>query len=117
MNKTLETLIKYIPKEHLTEEFLSDLNIDLSGRGDWYIRRCFIDDNTGRLEKSLSDTFLKEYNRGDLLDEVLIPCQENHETLKACATLYQWLGTNVGRGNLEEAYRKAGWTLTWKAGE
>lgn len=88
-------------------------------------KRTKINDSTGKLEKSLADLWDKEnipnrnvnYGMGILQDL----CYNNRcgdyyahideDTRAVVATVVQWLGTNIGRCFLEQAFREADWTI------
>lgn len=109
-SNTLKTIIKHVPKEEITKEFLSQLDIDMTARGVYYLSRCFVEDSLGILEKSLSDKFVNLVN-GDKLPDDIIELMEDENTVKAMASLYQRLCTNVGFCYLEEAFREGGYRL------
>lgn len=88
-------------------------SIDLSNRGEHYLSRCLSDynDNVQELECALSDHFksILESN-----ETPLNPRDIDYESGRACATIYQWLGTNIGFSELQEAFKKGGFILTRK---
>lgn len=106
----LKTILRHVPKDEITKEFLAQLDIDMDSRGVYYLSRCFANDSLGLLEKSLSDKFVNLVD-GDKLPDDIIELMEDENTVKAMASLYQWLCTNVGFCYLEEAFRDGGYRL------
>ena len=96
--------------------------------------RVEIDDHTGRLEKALADLWESKnipdpslnYGCGLLQnlclrgsryalspsDRVQVLHKVTDDERRVVATVVQWLGTPVGRCFLEEAFRKAGWSIS-----
>lgn len=110
--ETIKTILKNIPSEHLTEDFIKDLGIDSSLRGHYYFTRCFIDDQQGVAERAMSDHFKYMYENNNLP----APLRElpDKEQEKLLATMFQWLSTHCGFAELERAYSKGGRILTWR---
>lgn len=109
-SNTLRTILYHVPKSEITPEFLSQLDIDMTSRGVNYLNRCFIGDHMGDLEKALSDKFVKLV-QGDKLPDEIVGLMDNDTTVKAMASLYQWLCTNVGFCYLTEAFKEGGYKL------
>jgi hypothetical protein len=93
----------------------------------FHIERTLINDPVGRLEKALSDLWKEEnvptknvnYGKG-ILQDLCCSVKKGHgvefydldeHSRTVAATVVQWLGTNIGRCFLENAYRDAGWEI------
>lgn len=108
------------------------MNTPNKNRGQ-FLNRTTIADAAGQLEKALSDEWSDEnetkpwmysgsgllqalFNRSEYIGQMFPTC--THEVTDSermvAATVIQWLGTNVGRGFLDSAFRRAGWTIEIK---
>jgi hypothetical protein len=106
------------------DEFFPEPKPEPTKNVGFHAKRTEFKDDTGRLEKSLANLWNKEnqpkknvnFGMGILQDLCYkhrgeYHCVIDEEHRAVVATIIQWLGTNIGRCFLEQAFREAGWKI------